>query len=173
MHPSVEMEPALRAVTPDLLGYFERRVASREDAADLLGETLLQAWTRKDNLPQDPERQRMWLFTIARHVLSNHRRATGRRLQLVDKLKAVLLTVQPDSELGDQAALRDAVRRMPAPQRELIMLVHWDGFTIAAAAELLGINPSTARSRYATARADLQRSVDHSEGASVPERLHT
>lgn len=171
MYLPAEMEAALRAAAPDLLAYFERRVDNREDAADLLGETLLQAWTRKDNLPQDPERQRMWLFTIARNVLSNHRRATGRRLQLVDNLKAVLRTVAPDSDLGDQAALRDAVRRMPIPQRELVMLVHWDGFTIAAASELLGINASTARSRYATARADLQRSVGDRAAPMVPEPL--
>ncbi len=32
------------------------------------------------------------------------------------------------------------------------MLIHWDGFTIVEAAEILGLNPSTARSRYAAAR---------------------
>jgi len=38
------------------------------------------------------------------------------------------------------------------------MLVHWDGFNIREAAELLAINPSTARSRYAAAREALQQS---------------
>jgi RNA polymerase sigma-70 factor (ECF subfamily) len=36
------------------------------------------------------------------------------------------------------------------------MLVHWDGMSIAEAAEILAINPSTARSRYAQAKESLR-----------------
>ena len=62
-------------------------------------------------------------------------------------------TTAPDA--GEAHAVRDAVLRLPAPQRELVMLVHWDGFTIAEAAEILRVNASTARSRYAAAKATL------------------
>jgi RNA polymerase sigma-70 factor (ECF subfamily) len=167
------MDAALRSVAPDLLAYFERRVTNREDAADLLGETFLQAWTRKDSFPANAEGQRMWLFTIAGHVLANHRRSSGRRLALVDKLRSALLTVGPDPDIGDEAALRDAVRSMSPTRRELVMLIHWDGFTIAAAAELLGINPSTARSRYAGARAELLRLTGSHEGKGAPESVRS
>ena len=36
------------------------------------------------------------------------------------------------------------------------MLIHWDGVTVAQAAELIGLNASTARTRYAAARAALR-----------------
>lgn len=36
--------------------------------------------------------------------------------------------------------------------RELVTLVHWDGLTLAQAASLIGMNPSTARTRYARAK---------------------
>ena len=39
------------------------------------------------------------------------------------------------------------------------MLIHWDGLTIIEAAELLGLNASTARSRYAAARASLREAL--------------
>ena len=39
------------------------------------------------------------------------------------------------------------------------MLVHWDGFTLADAAGLLGLNASTARSRYAAARQTLKEAL--------------
>lgn len=52
--------------------------------------------------------------------------------------------------------VRDAVLRLNAAQRELVMLIHWDGFTIVEAAELLGLNSSTARGRYAAARETLK-----------------
>lgn len=49
--------------------------------------------------------------------------------------------------------------RLHGAHRELIMLIHWDGMTVAQAAELLGLNPSTARTRYATARSALREAL--------------
>ncbi|WP_275403788.1 sigma factor-like helix-turn-helix DNA-binding protein [Nocardioides jishulii] len=53
----------------------------------------------------------------------------------------------------EATAVRDAVLRLHAAHRELVMLIHWDGFTVTEAAELLGLNASTARSRYSAAAA--------------------
>jgi RNA polymerase sigma-70 factor (ECF subfamily) len=39
------------------------------------------------------------------------------------------------------------------------MLIHWDGFSVVEAAELLGLNPSTARGRYAAARTALREAL--------------
>ncbi|HEU4811887.1 MAG TPA: sigma-70 family RNA polymerase sigma factor [Nocardioides sp.] len=156
----------LREVSDDLLAYLERRVRSREDAADLLGETMLQAWRRIDAFPADDRaRQRMWLFTIAANVLSNHHRSRRRGLALADRLRTQLGTSDPVPDTAEVNAVRDAVLRLRDAQRELVMLVHWDGFTILEAAEVLGVNPSTARSRYAAARAVLREAL--SENAPV------
>src|SRR5690606_2718003 len=50
----------LAANAPDLLAYFERRTQPA-DAADLLAEVMLTAWRRIRELPDEPERVRMWL----------------------------------------------------------------------------------------------------------------
>jgi RNA polymerase sigma-70 factor (ECF subfamily) len=39
------------------------------------------------------------------------------------------------------------------------MLIHWDGMTVTQAAELIGLNPSTARTRYAAARSALREAL--------------
>jgi RNA polymerase sigma-70 factor (ECF subfamily) len=155
---TVDVRLALEAASGDLLAYFERRTPSREDAADLLAETMLQAWRRVTDLPDDAERQRMWLFGTARHVLANHHRSSRRRRALAERLRGQLAEsrVADSQEAG---AVRDAVRRLPDDQRELVMLVHWDGFPLVAAAELLGVNASTARGRYAAARAALREAL--------------
>ncbi|CUR54387.1 RNA polymerase, sigma-24 subunit, ECF subfamily [metagenome] len=141
---------ALRDASNDLLAYFARRVASPEDAADLYGEVMLTAWKRIDMLPESAERQRMWLFVIAAHTLSNHRRTASRRLGLTERLRHHVLASTPAPESA--YAVRDAVLRLHQAHRELVMLIHWDGFSIVEAAEILGVNASTARSRYAAAR---------------------
>ena len=101
----------------------------------------------------------MWLFTIARNVLANHRRSARTRHALIEKVRVVLREVRDDTDIGAAADVRDAVHRLPDHQRELVMLVHWDRFTIVEAAELLDINASTARSRYAAARLALQQAL--------------
>lgn len=100
----------------------------------------------------------MWLFTIAAHVLANHRRGTTRRHRLADRLRAQISTDAPPDD-SERHAVRDAVLRLHEAHRELIMLIHWDGMTVAQAAELLGLNASTARTRYATARNALREAL--------------
>jgi len=173
------LQPATRAAvraaiernSDDLLAYFERRVEIKADAADLLSETMLQAWRRADALPaEDHVEQRMWLYAVARNVLSNHRRTSSRRAALVDRLHQRLGTASfrdsATSDPADAVAVRDAINRLPPQQRELILLVHWDGFTIAHAARLTDVNASTARGRYAAARAALKLLLD--DGADDP-----
>lgn len=152
---AADLRAALGASTDDLLGYFERRVGHREDAADLLADTMLQAWRRCDALPHEPERQRMWLFTIASNVLANQHRSNRRRRALVERLRSQLRQEEvPDP--SEASEVRDSVARLPDAQRELVMLVHWDGLSIVEAAGVLGLNASTARSRYSAAREQLR-----------------
>jgi RNA polymerase sigma factor, sigma-70 family len=143
---------------PALLGYFAHRVAVREDAADLVGETLEQAWKSARRAPADPEAARMWLFGIARNTLRHHVRGSRRRDALVDRLAAAVRTMAVTDR---DAALdvRAAVAALPAEQAELIRLVHWDGFTVEDAARHLGIPASTARSRHARAKERLRAAL--------------
>ena len=56
-----------------LLGYLRRLAASREDAEDLVQETLVRAYRKLDRFRTD-WRLSTWLFTIARRLWVNHRR---------------------------------------------------------------------------------------------------
>ncbi len=144
---------ALQSAAPSLLAYFRRRVDA-EDAADLLAETMTTAWRRVSALPADAEQSRMWLFGVARNVLLNGQRGERRRFNLADKARALLAETAPPSDEGLE--VRDAISRLPAEHAELVQLVHWEGLTIGQAAEVVGIPASTARSRYAKAKAELR-----------------
>ena len=71
-----------------VLGYALRRAASRDDAADVVAETFLVAWRRLDDLPSEAL-TRPWLYGVARRVLANQRRSTGRRELLAARLREV------------------------------------------------------------------------------------
>lgn len=149
------LETALVAASPSLLAYLQRRVGL-DDAPDLLGETMVVAWRRVKDLPDDPEHARMWLFGIARGTLLNHSRGERRRWALADRIRvsAGTATVSPASDEG--AEVRDAISRLDPDRAELVRLVHWDRLSLAEAAEVLGIPSSTARSRYAKAKEELR-----------------
>ncbi|MGN6253340.1 MAG: RNA polymerase sigma factor [Marmoricola sp.] len=164
VHDRADVRAALRDSSRDLLAYFERRLDCHEDAADLLGETMLQVWRRAESCPVEPERQRMWLFTIATNVLANERRSRRRRSALSDRLRGLLTgDAETEADLAEAQAVRDAVMRLPFTHRELITLIHWEQFNAQEAAEILGINASTARSRYGAARALLREALFHDD----------
>lgn len=141
----------IAANTADLLAFFERR-AEPVDAADLLSETMVAAWRRLPDLPDDDTEARMWLFGIARGVLANARRARVRRWKLAERLRDHLESRPTQHDEADAIDVRDAVRRLPDDLRDLIGLVHWEGFSLEEASKIIGIPSSTARGRYQSAR---------------------
>lgn len=150
-----------------LLAYFARRVQPREDAADLLSETFTVAWRRARDLPEGEEASRMWLYGVARKVLATHRRGQGRRTALTGQLRAELAPSAQDAHHGvsaDAQHAADLVRQLPTPDREIFMLLHWDGFTLTEIGQLLGMPAGTVRSRYARARAALKKNLEVSTG---------
>ena len=48
---------------------------------------------------------------------------------------------------------------LPVDQREVVQLVHWEGFSLVEAARITGTSASTARSRYASAKCRLRTAL--------------
>ena len=155
---ATRLTAALRDASSDLLTYLQRRVGP-DDAPDLLGETMVVAWRRVEDLPHDPERARMWLFGIARNTLLNYTRGERRRWALADRIRghAARNLVAPAADDGTD--VRDAIDRLNSDLSELVRLVHWERMTLPQAAELLGLPESTARARYSRAKEQLRAAL--------------
>ena len=149
----------LRANQADILAYLVRRVDNREDAADLFGDTYLIAWRRRRSMPTEPEAARKWLFVVARNTLLNHYRSNRRRGDLTESLRSELRRQEALGEppTEEQLDVRRAIDSLDHRLAELVRLVHWDGWSIADASEIMGISASTGRTRYAAARSKLQK----------------
>jgi len=152
-----------------LLDYFSRRVDTGDDAADLLSETFLVAWRQSAKVPAAEDEARMWMFGVARRVLANWKRGRRRRIALTDSLKESIARSPSNFDVPDDksADVRAAVHALPASQRELIMLVYWDGFSIVEAGNILGLSESTARGRYQRARQRLSETLYRSTTLSA------
>lgn len=151
-------------LAPDLLAYFLRRVVPRDEAADLLHETLLVMCRRQP--PGDWQDARLWAFGIARNVLRTHRRTASRRSALVERLRqeAAVITPLPDGAVDVHAALA----MLDPIDQEILRLVYWEGFTQVEVATLLTMPAATVRSRHLRARAALKAALEAAETGNVP-----
>lgn len=165
------LETLARAHSPALLAYLARRADPPADAADLLAETLLAAWRRPAAVPAADDEARRWLFGVARGVLANHVRGARRRHRLAERLRGHLAAAPhaPDpAQTVARGPVWDALATLGDDDRELVTLVAWEGFGVAEAGAVLGWAPSTARSRFARARARLQRALQDAGEPSLP-----
>ncbi|MGA1837934.1 sigma-70 family RNA polymerase sigma factor [Herbiconiux sp. 11R-BC] len=152
----------------DVLGYLARRTDQPADAADALAAVLAIAWEKSARMPEDAESGRRWLFVIARHVLANlGRRRQRKRANELPEFPEVIAAIQVHDDALD---VRDAVRQLAPKYREIVMLVHWDGFSLADAAAVCGIRASTARTRYSRARDQLRTTLAPLRPASAARR---
>lgn len=67
-------------------GFVARRWGG-PDVEDITAEVFLQAWRQRERIVVDPEAGLLpWLFGVARNLVREAHRGTGRRARLVDKL---------------------------------------------------------------------------------------
>jgi RNA polymerase sigma factor (sigma-70 family) len=142
-------------------GHAARRVGA-ERADEVCAEVFLIAWRRLDELPADTL---PWLFATSRNVIGTLWRGDGRRERLRERLEVQSPeAVTDEPELLD-AELEAALGRLGELDRELVLLVYWEGLTPARAAKVLGLVPATARTRLWRARSRLGRLLSPEEGA--------
>jgi len=137
---------------------FARRRASVEDADDVVADVFLAAWRRRDELPADPL---PWLLGVARGILANRRRGSARGAALQERLMNERRAGDGDqleSQVADAAVLR-ALESLTARDRELLLLIAWDGLARDQVAELLGLAVGTLGVRLHRARRRFARAL--------------
>ncbi len=144
-----------------LLAYARRRV-DRATADEVVAETFLTAWRRRDDVPDGSER--LWLFGVARNVVRNASRSNRRRRAAQDRLRIVAPTESVDPvgfETDERAALlRTALAALPASDREILMLVAWEELSHAEIAQTLDISANAVAIRIHRARKRLSAGID-------------
>jgi RNA polymerase sigma-70 factor (ECF subfamily) len=133
---------------------YALRRAPREVAEDVVAETFLVAWRRLDRMPAEPL---PWLYGVARRTLANHRRSAARRASLVHRLQ---IEAPGGAVSAVDERLLDALRTLPRRDREVLMLLAWEGLTPAEAAQVLGCSAVAYRIRLHRARKRLAVALD-------------
>ncbi|GJE74118.1 MULTISPECIES: sigma-70 family RNA polymerase sigma factor [Methylorubrum] len=134
--------------------------ANPSRADDLVQETMVKAWANRERFTPGTNFT-AWLFTILRNQFYTEVRKGRREVEDADGTHAGTLTTQADQEHA--AGLRmvmNLIGTLPLPQRQALLLVGAEGFTYEEAAERLGCQVGTVKSRVSRARAFLTESFE-------------
>ncbi len=149
----VDIVPSLRAFARGMCG-------NRDTADDLAQEAVMRAWAARDSYAAGTN-FRAWMFMILRNHYFSYLRKNSRVVSCEPELAERVLVSGP-AQHGhiDLADLGLALQKLPADQREVLMLVGASGLSYQEAADIVGCAIGTIKSRVARGRAALSLLID-------------
>lgn len=151
----------------DRVHAYALRRTSPAAADDVVAEVFLVVWRRLHKVPDEPL---PWLLGVARRVLANRRRGESRAAALQERLAEGRSPAEPPAptvspEVDDR--VQRALAGLSEPDRELLLLIAWEGLRVNEAAQALGVRSGTlavrlhrARQRLAQILADEDVAID-------------
>lgn len=134
-------------------------------AEDLVQDTLLKAWGKRDSYRPDTELC-AWLFTILRNTFYSQIRKYRHEVTNADGAMVETLIEEPRQDHA--VALQElisAIARLPYSQRRPLVLMGAYGFSQLEAADACHCTVGTVKSRVSRARATLTRTMAPDEVA--------
>ena len=155
----MSLDPSLReamlAAVPSLRAFAISLCRNADRADDLVQETLARALTHIDSF-RPGTNMPAWLFTILRNQFRSEYRKRRREVEDSDGGYAESLKSQPEQEgQVEFTEFRAALAKLPADQREALILVGASGFSYEETAKICGCAVGTIKSRVNRARSRL------------------
>jgi RNA polymerase sigma-70 factor (ECF subfamily) len=158
-------QEALRRHGAPVFGFLLRLARKHDVAEDLFQETWLSLARHASRL-RDDTRLEAWLFKVARNAYRSHRRwqwvDPSRWLLAEEDETAASRAPSPEdqADAGQRMArIEDALGRVSADDRELLLLISVDGLSPAEVAVIMSTSQEALRQRLARARKALARAL--------------
>jgi len=164
---------------PHIHRYLARR-ADRQVADDLVAETFLAAFAKRDRYDLGHPDARPWLYGIATNLVNQHRRDEARQYRI--RQAAIAEHDVPghaDRVAADVTAqamrtvLNAALAALPAGDRDVLLLIAWEQLTYQEVSRALAIPVGTVRSRLNRARTKTRQALAGTDAAATYEEITT
>lgn len=155
---AVAFDALVRRWSGPLHRYATKLAQDPDLAMDLAQEVWLRVIRGIGGLRQ-PGQFRAWMFGIVHHVFTDRLRARY-AMPIDSAVQAEDLAV--DDGLDDQALMRclaEGVDALPLVEREVLVLFHFEGLSLAETAGVLAVPLGTVKSRLSRARALLRQNL--------------
>lgn len=150
-------QDCFRQLSPALVLFARRWTNSRTEAEDIVQEAFVRFWRRQHSIEN-----RALLYATVRSTALDRLRSDRRRAEreaTVARESAPHFEPQFAVDDEGQKLLAAAVERLPAEQREVVILKIWNELTFAEIAAVLEISQNTAASRYRYALGALKKTL--------------
>ena len=150
-----EFKRELVALIPHLRAFARSLAGDPASGDDLAQYALMKAWNARASY-QMGTNMKAWTFMILRNQFFSERRRAWRQVQLdQEAAERTLVAVDDPSAALALDDLRLALAKLPAEQREALILVGAGGFGYEDAADICGCAVGTVKSRVSRARRTL------------------
>ncbi|MGL5836954.1 MAG: sigma-70 family RNA polymerase sigma factor [Sphingorhabdus sp.] len=151
------------ALIPSLRAFARGLCRDREQADDLAQEAMMRAWAARDSFTPGTN-FRAWMFMIVRNQFYTSKRKSARMSAWDPEAAERILVQAPNQEMSLHVKdLDSALERLPAQQREMLLLVAGAGMSYEEASVVAGCSLGTVKSRLARGRTALMRLVEGDE----------
>src|SRR4030088_1622853 len=172
MNPPPSVSEAMLGAVPSLRAFAISLSGNVDRADDLVQETLLRALSNINSF-EPGTNMPAWLFTILRNLFRSEYRKRRREVEDADGRYAETLKSHPEQHgRVEFEEFRGALAKLPADQREALILVGASGFSYEEAAAICDCAVGTIKSRVNRARTRLaeQLSIDSADDFG-PDRM--
>jgi RNA polymerase sigma-70 factor (ECF subfamily) len=125
---------------PKVYQYLVNRMGSVYDAEDMAQTVFLKVFTKLDTFDREKSSLSTWIFNITRNTLIDHQRSMSLRLHeeipetMADDSPDLLDSIIMEQE---QEHLANALEKLSAEERDLIILHYYNEYTLLKIAELM------------------------------------
>ncbi len=140
-----------------------------EAAEDLAAEVFVGAFRTRQRCRFDHGSALPWLLGVANHVIADHRRVERRRLAALEQLAQNRQEAIEHADGTLAPELARALARMPAADRDALLLVAWGELSYEETATALDVSVGTIGSRIFRARRKLAAVLGPRNALNPPE----
>jgi RNA polymerase sigma factor (sigma-70 family) len=164
---------------PHIHRYVARR-AGRQVADDLVAETFLAAFAKRDRYDLSHSDARPWLYGIATNLVGQHRRDEVRQYRIrqaaADEPEVPGHAERVAADVTAQAMrtlLAEALAALSAGDRDVLLLIAWEQLTYQEVSRALAIPVGTVQSRLHRARTKIRQVLAGTDAGATYEEITT
>jgi RNA polymerase sigma-70 factor, ECF subfamily len=141
-------EELYRSSRDDVFAYVSGLLRDRSAAEEVTAAAFERAYRRSSSFNPSRGSRRAWLFGIARNAALDELRRRKRSVELTSEPVADNAHAEEEAEVAmRRAALRTAMEKLSARERELVALKFFAGLTTAEIAEVISVGERAAAMR--------------------------